>query len=137
MAIALQTQRFSRSWNRDFTNEDSGSYPGTTGWTRILFVLAQEQISRVVSCWEGEGYPDLHALSWPLIAESRQESIISRWWSSVAGSLAGACLPLSHQQVCSDKRKQLWDLEELSSLIWLIPSCSSLGAHVTTNMPAQ
>lgn len=66
----LHTRRFSGSWNRDFTNEDSGSNPGTTGWTRILFVLAQEQISRVVSCWEGEGYPDLHALGWSLIAES-------------------------------------------------------------------
>lgn len=65
--ITLQTQRCSRSWNRDFTNENSGAYPGTTGWTRILFVLAQEQISRVVSCWEGEGYHNLRALNWPLI----------------------------------------------------------------------
>lgn len=65
----IATRRCSRSWNGDFTNEDSGSYPGTTGWTRILFVLAQEQISRVVSCGEGEGDPNVHALSWPLIAE--------------------------------------------------------------------
>lgn len=71
VAVVLHTQRFSQSWKGDFTNKDSGSYPGTTGWTRILFILAQEQISRVVSCWEGEGYPDLHALSWPLIAESQ------------------------------------------------------------------
>lgn len=66
-SYCIATRRCSRSWNRDFTNEDSGSYPGTTGWTRILFVLAQEQISRVVSCREGD--PNLHAFSWPLIAE--------------------------------------------------------------------
>lgn len=44
--------------------------------------------------------------------------------------MAGACLPLSHQQACSDKRKQLWELQELSSLIWLIPWCSALGARI-------
>lgn len=94
VATVLQTGRFSRSWNPDFTNEDSGSYPGTTGWTRILFVLAQEQISRVVSCWEGEGYPDLHALSWPLIAESqarvRNISVVE-----LGGWKLGRCLSAS------------------------------------------
>lgn len=126
IAIAMQTQRFGMSWNRDVTNKDFGSYPGTTGWTRILFVLAQEQISRVLSCWEG--YPDLHALRWPLMAESQAR--VHSWWSSVAGSLTGACLPFSHLEVGSDKRKQLWELQELSSLVWLIPLCCSLGVHI-------
>ena len=129
VAAALQTRRFSRSWNGAFANEDSGLYPGTTGWTRILFGLAHEQISRVVSCWEGEGYPHLCARSWPLIAESqaRVHSILSVELSS--WELAGAGLSLSHQQACSDSRSRLWELQELSILIWLIPSRSSLGAR--------
>lgn len=43
----------------------------------------------------------------------------------MVGSLAG--LPFSHQQVHSKKMKLLWELQELSSLNWLIALCSSLG----------
>lgn len=131
VAVVLHTRRFSQSWNRDFTNEDSGSYPGTTGWTRILFVLAQQQISRVVSCWEGS--PDLHALSWPLIAESqaRVHNIslveLSNW---KLGRCLSASLPSA--SVLWQKETALGAPEiqhSSNTLTWLILAGSCMGVQ--------
>lgn len=133
VAVVLHTRRFSQSWNRDFTNEDSGSYPGTTGWTRILFVLAQQQISRVVSCWEGEGSPDLHALSWLLIAES-QARVHNISLVELSNWKLGRCLSASLPSA-----SVLWQKETAlgapgiqhssNTLTWLILAGSCMGVQ--------